>query len=124
MRKLLILLILSFLSLNSLAKIGDVYFCETKSYSLMSLELEALGNYETNNFKFKFMKNKIVFDDKFEPSFASRELPITFGDEEYFIARSPHNDMPEYAIYSYGDFYFSLGRGGGVFTVVAECDTF
>ena len=122
MKKLLLLLILSFLSLNSLAKVGDVYYCVTKSYS--SINLEGIHNFETNNFKFKFMKNKIVFDDEFEPLFAYRELPITFGDEEYFIARSPHNDMPEYAIYSYGDFYFSLGRGGGVFTVVAECDTF
>ena len=123
MKKLLLLLILSFLSLNSMAKNGDVYYCVTKSYS--SINLEGIYNYETNNFKFKFMKNKLIFDDKFEPIFASRELSIIFGDDEYFIARSSDiTDMPEFAIYSYGEFVYSWGGGGQIYTVVAKCDTF
>ena len=108
MKKLLLLLILSFLSLNSIAKNGDVYYCVTKSYS--SINLEGIYNYETNNFKFEFMKNKLIFDDKF-PLFASRELSIIFGDDEYFHARSSDiNAMPQFAIYSYGgEFVYSWG---------------
>ena len=123
MKKLFLLLLISFLSLNSLAKVGDVYYCETKSYSSMS-PTRGFENYATNNFKFKFEKDTIVFDNKFEPS-PMKELPITFGDgRDLTVARSSEYDMPEFVVYSYGDLFYSYGGIVGVFTVIAECDMF
>jgi len=123
MKKLLLLLILSILSTQSFAKVEGVYYCETKSYSALSQR--GFENYYTNNFKFKFEKDKFIFDSKFEPSFAERELPITFYGEKHFtIARSSNNHKPQYAIFSNGDFVYSYGSDGVVFTVIAVCDTF
>ena len=126
MKKILLLLVsltLYLFSAQGLAKNGDVYYCEMKSFSSMSPS--GFENYATNNFKFKFEKDKIVFDDKFEPSFATRELLLTFGDgENLTFARSSDDDVPQFVVFASGDLFFSYGNYYAVFTVIAECDKF
>ena len=124
MKKLLLLLLLSFLSTQSLAKVGDVYYCVMKNYSSMSNR--GIEIYDINNFKFKREKEKLIFDDRFIP-ISDKEIPITFsgeGTDFLFMAQSSNSGRFESVVYSNGKFHYSLTSSNAVFSVVAECDVF
>ena len=61
MKKLLLLLILSFLSTQSLAKVGDVYYCEITQYVVIYDDrFIEVWNRVGTKFKFKREKDKLA----------------------------------------------------------------
>ena len=122
MKKLLLLLLLSFLSTQSLAKVGDYYNCEMKEHLVINVGSKFDGHLDT--FIFEKKKDKIIFRNFFYAS----SLPIIVNeyDEEFGGVRGVENfyykEMD--AIRSYGDFSYTAGMGNGAFIVLAKCKKF
>ena len=97
MKKLLILLLLSFLSNQSLAKIGDVYYCEW--YHLVKIPPKISRSYDEGintklineiDKKFTFLreKNQIILNSQ-DGFFNYLKIPVNFrDDDEYFSGGS------------------------------------
>ena len=118
MKKLLLLLLLTFLSTQGLTDVGDVYYCEMKSYSSMSLNGQE--NYELEIFKFKWGEGKLFFDDT-TPFNISDEIIIKSKSYSSFTASS-YNEVV--TLTGRGNFYFSRVVPIAIFSVVAKCDKF
>ena len=121
MKKLLLLLLLSFLSTQSLAKVGDFYTCEMKKHLHIGANYDYEGDLDT--FIFEKKKDKIIFRNFFYAS----SFPIIeneaydqgayYGTDEVFAG-----GLAEYRFYYYfGDFSFTLGAGTGAIIVLAKC---
>ena len=119
MKKLLLLLLLSFLSLNSLAKEGDLYLCEITNHQRITasdmygyrgnVEIEP---YET--FIFEKKKDAIILKNFFYATALS--IIVNENDEEFYGNDSYHNFY-----YRYGRFSYTAGVGNGAFIVLAKC---
>ena len=91
MKKLLLLLLLSIISSQSIAAIGDVYSCEWISSVFSGSEDEKADwnnpkEYAKKNFVFKREKNNIAFEKNFFSS--DTDLKISLNSDEVFVAAS------------------------------------
>ena len=134
MKKLLLLLILSFCSAQSFAKDGDVYYCEMKSYSSTSNSFQVnyeyfYETYDVNNFKFKWDNNNLIFSDSFISISRKKLVLLPDGGTSDSIFSAQTSDAYfaseiESVFYSNGNFYYSMVSPSAVFSVVAKCDKF
>ena len=95
MKKLLLLLLLSFFSTQSLAKVGDVYYCEPFIHNLNGLSM----GYEDGEFKLI----PKVDEWELEPfSFVMQDKQIKFSDNFRWAPSMPYKFVPE-GNYTYGE---------------------
>ena len=80
-------------------------------------------NYELENFKFKWEKDKIIINEKFLNSSTDLFLQETSGDYDWFFAQSK-NGNPKAVAFMPPNFYFSFTTPWGIFSIVAECNKF
>ena len=144
MKKLLLLVILSFLSLNSLAKVGDVYYCEMFNHFEIATR---------TGFDGKIIKNKAVEWDLVPFSFLRQDKQIKFSDSFRWADSMPYKLVPGGFSYGQslkeefqgyedftkkksdgvmnfvytqtkkgGEFSFTLQFANGVFVILAECE--
>ena len=99
MKKILLILILSLLSIQGFAKVGDVYYCEMTQ--AIELKEGKLINYIPQKFKFTIdSENMIRFglDANYFKGSAFEVIGFSDNGEQFY------GDNFEY---SYGDFYFA-----------------
>ena len=99
MKKLLLLVILSFLSLNSLAKVGDVYYCEMTQ--AIELKEGRLINYIPQKFKFTIDSDNMIrfgLDSNYFKGSTFDVIEFSNNGEQFYGDNFK---------YSYGDFYFA-----------------
>ena len=99
MKKTLLILILSLLSIQGFAKVGDVYYCEMTQ--AIELKEGKLINYIPQKFKFTIdSENMIRFglDANYFKGSAFEVIEFSDNGEQFY----GHNFE-----YSYGDFYFA-----------------
>ena len=144
MKKLLLLLLLSFLSTQSLAKVGDVYYCEMFNHFEIATR---------TGFDGKIIKNKAVEWDLVPFSFLRQDKQIKFSDSFRWADSMPvkftkvvdepsiiteqfqgYNDFTHQHmvggvtnfVYTQtkkgGEFSFILQGSLGVFVILAECE--
>ena len=133
MKKLLLLLLFSFLSTQSLAKVGDVYYCNTSKY--VWVEADSISNFEIK-FKFKWEEDHIVFSPSDLPIFDP--IPV-FKDAKYYGVTADNksrygrvegfyaSDIHSWLIfYKEGIINMALldADGSGVDAIIADCTTF
>ena len=99
MKKTLLILILSFLSTQGFAKVGDVYYCEMTQ--AIELKEGKLINYIPQKFKFTIESENIIrfgLDTNYFRGSAFKVIEFSDNGEQFY------GDNFEY---SYGDFYFA-----------------
>jgi hypothetical protein len=77
MKKILLTLLLSIISSQSISAVGDVYFCDTSKY--LAVEYDSISK-SKSKFKFKWEEDQVVFSQSlpiFEP------IPI-YKDAKYY----------------------------------------
>jgi hypothetical protein len=123
-KKLLLLLTLSFLSSSSLAKVGDTYLCEEKNAITIvhGLDYFYAGENSFETFIFEKKKDKIVFKNF---TFAS-SIPINFSKhEEDFRGGNRKVGVFDYqeknALYNIGNFSYVAQGPSSVRVIMAEC---
>jgi hypothetical protein len=137
MKKLLLLLLFSFFSTQSLAKVGDVYYCimnqntNVTESGVNELELErfkisvgetSFGVFDSHIFYFRLddigdqMVSGLEYDSKSEYS----EDLKKFIDIETYSGGNQGQTIQ----YNNGDFYFSDVRPPSIRTVIANCEIF
>ena len=124
MKKLLLLLTLSFLSSISLAKVGDTYLCEEKNHIAIVHGINSMyGDAKPfDTFIFEKKKDKIVFKNFM---FAS-SIPINFSKhEEDFRGGNRKVGVFDYqeknALYHIGNFSYVAQGPSSVRVIMAEC---
>jgi hypothetical protein len=145
-KKLLLLLLLSFLSLNSLAKVGDVYYCEPyldfdigKSLGYVDGEYVLIGSAienELENFSFLRKAKTIKFSESFK---WTDSMPYKLVPGKTTYAQSLKEEFQGYDdftnkqsdgvmnfVYSQsrqeGQFSFTLQFSNVVWVIIAECE--
>ena len=115
MRKLLLTLLLSIISSQSIAAIGDVYSCEWVSSTFSGSDgEEAYWNspkeFLKKTFVFKREKNNIAFEKDFLTS--NTDLQISLNSDEVFLASSVKllNKNLHYVSVIYKDGNFTITR--------------
>ena len=129
MRKLFLLLLISFLSSSSLAKIGDMYVCDMGEHYSTEVFFDGVVKRELEQFTFKREKDSITIFSKEEGGFERGSFDIYeyFGSEEFEaegwkILISYHNSYSEDDIKEVGFFnYVILHPTRGMTTVAAIC---
>ena len=99
MKKTLLILILTLLSIQSFAKVGDVYYCEMTQ--AIELKEGKLINYIPQKFKFTIESENIIsfgLDTNYFRGSAFKIIEFSDNGEQFY------GDNFEY---SYGDFYFA-----------------
>ena len=99
MKKILLILILSFLSTQGFAKVGDVYYCEMTQ--AIELKEGKLVNYIPQKFKFTIESDNMIrfgLDVNYFRGGAFKVIEFSNNGEQFY------GDNFEY---SYGDFYFA-----------------
>ena len=99
MKKTLLILILSFLSTQGFAKVGDVYYCEMTQ--AIELKEGKLINYIPQKFKFTIESDNMIrfgLDANYFKGSAFEVIEFSKNGEQFY------GDNFEY---SYGDFYFA-----------------
>ena len=99
MKKILLILILSLLSIPSFAKVGDVYYCEMTQ--AIELKEGKLINYIPQKFKFTVESENIIrfgLDANYFRGSAFEVIEFSDNGEQFY------GDNFEY---SYGNFYFA-----------------
>ena len=99
MKKTLLILILSFLSTQSFAKVGDVYYCEMTQ--AIELKEGKLINYIPQKFKFTIDSDNMIrfgLDTNYFRGIAFEVIEFSNNGEQFY------GDNFEY---SYGNFYFA-----------------
>ena len=99
MKKTLLILILSLLSIQSFAKVGDVYYCEMTQ--AIELKEGKLINYIPQKFKFTIESDNMIrfgLDGNYFRGSAFKVIEFSDNGEKFY------GDNFEY---SYGDFYFA-----------------
>ena len=99
MKKILLILILSLLSIQSFAKVGDVYYCEMTQ--AIELKEGKLINYIPQKFKFTIDSENIIrfgLDANYFKGSAFEIIEFSNNGEQFY------GDNFEY---SYGNFYFA-----------------
>jgi len=117
MRKLLLTLLLSIISSQSIAAIGDVYSCEWVSSTFSGSDgEEAYWNspkeFLKKTFVFKREKNNIAFEKDFLSS--NTDLQISLNSDEVFVASSVKllNKDLHYVSVIYKDGNFTITKHG------------
>ena len=123
MNKLFLLLILSFFSAQSIAKIGDVYYCNMTKFVGVFAD-EPVVNYKLETFKFKWTEDSIVFSGN--GYLGNDEVPITHQmnatTEIEFFANDILNMM---ATFANGTLYIvHRSHPLGFQAIVADCSAF
>ena len=98
-KKTLLILVLSFLSTQGFAKVGDVYYCEMTQ--AIELKEGKLINYIPQKFKFTIESDNIIrfgLDTNYFRGSAFKVIEFSDNGEQFY------GDNFEY---SYGDFYFA-----------------
>ena len=125
MKKLLLLLLLSFLSTQSLAKVGDVYYCEMKQFVIMMPDrLVEPGNRVGERFKFKREKDKLLMRDSRFFGNMTMIVSLQWGDEN-FQANPKWGSIIQKDIvinYSNGGFGYSSVGAGMIDSFIAHCE--
>jgi hypothetical protein len=123
MKKLLLLLILSFFSAQSIAKIGDVYYCNMTKF-VGVLPDKPVVNYKLETFKFKWTEDSMVFSGN--GYLGNSEVPITMvanmTTELDFFATDPLNMMA-----TFGKGILSVVQRAspiGFHVIIADCSAF
>ena len=99
MKKILLILILSFLSTQGFAKVGDVYYCEMTQ--AIELKEGKFINYIPQKFKFTIESDNMIrfgLDVNYFRGSAFKVIEFSDNGEKFY------GDNFEY---SYGDFYFA-----------------
>ena len=99
MKKTLLILILSFLSTQGFAKVGDVYYCEMTQ--AIELKEGKLINYIPQKFKFTIESDNIIrfgLDTNYFIGSAFEVIEFSNNGEQFYGDNFK---------YSYGDFYFA-----------------
>ena len=125
MKKLLLLLLLSFFSTQSLAKVGDVYYCEMKQFVIMMPDrLVEPGNRVGERFKFKREKDKLLIRDSKWFGNMTMIVSSQYGDESFRANPEFVNIIDDSSVISYldGDFGYSWVMGGFIRSFLAECE--
>ena len=123
MKKLLLLLFLSILSTQSLANVGDVYFCN--EIEKVAITAEGIEHYELEKFKFKWNENSIKFSDEVWGGLAAN---ITDSADGFFTATKEfilinfrfNHDGVLVSSYSIGDSPTNQGK----VVSIANCTSF
>jgi hypothetical protein len=122
--KILLLTLLLSTSLNSGAKVGDVYFCNIKQVSKVSSEYVSNPIYD-NKFTFKRNEDILTFGSK--GILSNREYPVNINsinsNVEHFWGG---NDTTAKIIYKDNLFLFSTlsFTEGTITSIVANCEIF
>ena len=98
-KKILLILILSLLSIQSFAKVGDVYYCEMTQ--AIELKEGKLVNYIPQKFKFTIESDNIIrfgLDTNYFGGSAFKVIEFSDNGEEFY---------GDNFAYSYGNFYFA-----------------
>ena len=123
MKKLLLLLLLFPLSLNSMAKVGDKYYCFMKQF--MDITPDKIYQKPLEEFTFLMKEDKIVFtvekgyfagfDEYFEMEMSRyRELPY----ERFFVAE---NKLRENGVFDDNHFNYTYIEGPLTQQMIARC---
>ena len=99
MKKTLLILVLSFLSTQGFAKVGDVYYCEMTQ--AIELKEGKLINYIPQKFKFTIESDNILrfgLDTNYFRGSAFKVIEFSNNGEQFYGDNFK---------YSYGDFYFA-----------------
>ena len=129
MKKLLLLLLLSFLSSSSLAKIGDMYVCDMGEHYSTEVFFDGVVKRELEQFTFKREKDYITIFSKEEGGFARGIFDIydydgseNFEAEGWKILIGYRNALSEEDIDEIGFFnYVQLHPLRGMTAVAAIC---
>jgi hypothetical protein len=129
MKKLLLILLISFLSSSSLAKIGDMYVCDMGEHYSTEVFFNGVEKRELEQFTFKREKDSITIFSKEEGGFERGSFDIYeyFGSEDFEaenwkVLISYHNSFSEDDINEVGFFnYVNLHHARGMTTVAAIC---
>jgi len=122
MKKLLLLFLLSSISVQGLAGVGDVYYCHVNQAA--TLTVEDVINYDNGQlFTFKRTEKNIEFGSS--SVFSGRSYPITAnevdGNKEFFLAGGGTTSK---FFYRDGLFLWSQVGIEDIFSVVATCEIF
>jgi len=116
MKKLILLLILSFISAQGLAKVNDLYYCDEISKAIVFKDSTIMDAFETvGNFTFKRTKDEIIFEGW--PS-----IKITSSLDETFTADGVELKNYSYFTYIDGNYYYSELSGSSVMVTIAKCN--
>ena len=131
MKKLLLILLLSFFSTQSLAKVGDVYFCNETKNIFIYAEDGKVESYKLDSFSFKNNEDGII--KMIGPSFGGKDhvigpytaLDVRANDNIELVAYTNGIDK---RLMSYskddGAFQYTNHRGIGIRVVTASCQVF
>jgi hypothetical protein len=121
MKKLLLLLLMSCLSTQSQALVGDVYFCNMTKHTFTSSD--EFTNDKLRLFKFKWEEDNIVFSGAI---FVTKPLPIRIKSNSYNKRESfwASDGMVWLVYYDEGLLRMAILVNDGIESITADCSAF
>jgi len=115
-KKILLLLMLSFISAQGLAKVNDLYSCDEISRAFVASDGTIMDGFESlDHLTFKRTKDEIIFEGW--PS-----IKITSSLDETFTADGVELKNYSYLTYIDGNYYYSELSGSLIMVTIAKCN--
>ena len=121
MKKLILILFLSFLANQSLAKIGDVYFCNITKFVDVSADKDII-KYKPTSLKFQWKEDSIAFSGG--SWLGTSEVPIVAGNPLPKIDLVANDKLNTVIHFGDGILRVAFHQNYGIYSIIAECSAF